>query len=486
MREGLGVDIVTMACRKSEQEVYNVNTTTLPESDTGVLDSTRQHTCATSEESETEMVPDTVLQVDTESFLVNRQSLAGLSPYFRAMFYGGGQESTRSHIEIKGVRLEQFRILMEYARSSTLPLDRDNVQGILEAADYLQLEQARLLCCKFLERELHLSNCLGMMAYAWQLGCLELYTAAREVAVTHLPALACEEDFMYLSKESIADLLSSDDLFLPREDFAFEVVLRWATFDLNREDDFVELAGLVRPECLSLSYISDLLTSVKGSDPRAKLLCKLDSHPPASWTQPRSIPRNRARETLYMLGGPHDQDQQALFHFRPHCGIWGSCAPFKQKNLTQYAVAAVGDNVVVTGGYFRDEVVWYSVDWVRVFQCTCGRWVDGPLLQKSRHSHCSVGLGYELFVLGGSMDEGPTADVERLAMGAESWENASPMVRAVERAAIVTMGSCIYVACGLDENGEVYGGIQRYQVETDQWDVASYSPLPRYGFTFTV
>ncbi|XP_048833241.1 kelch-like protein 23 [Brienomyrus brachyistius] len=446
------------------------------------LDPAHVRVCGPSSED----VLDTVLQVQTECFLVSRRRLAGMSRYFQAMFYGGGQESSRSHVEIKGVALEQFRVLMHFARTSELPLDRENVLGILEAADFLQLEQARLLCCKFLERELHLSNCLGMMAYAWQLGCLELYTAARNVALSHLPALACEEDFLYLSKESVASLLSSEDLFLPREDLAFEVILRWATFDPSREEDFLELAGLVRPECLSLPYINEMLTSVKGSDPRARLICKLDAHPPASWTVPRLSPRTRVRETLYILGGPHDHDEQSLFQFHPRCGMWQSCAPFRKKNLTQFSVAAVGENVVVTGGYFRDEVVWYSVDWVLLFRCSSGTWVEGPALQKSRHSHCSVGLGDEVFVLGGSMDEGLVPDVEKLMVGAGSWGSLSAMVRAVERAATVAMENCIYVACGLDENGEVYSGIQRYQLETDQWDVVSYSPLPRYDLLATV
>lgn len=79
------------------------------------------------------------------------------------------------------------------------------------------------------------------------------------------------------------------------------------------------------------------------------------------------------------------------------------------------------------------------------------------------------------------MDEGLAPDVERLVLGADCWDSVSPMIRAVERAAAVAMGSCIYVACGLDENGEVYSGIQRYKTEVDQWDVISYSPFPRYG-----
>lgn len=293
-------------------------------------------------ELEDDVVPDTVLYVETESFFVNRKKMADLSPYFRALFYGGGKESSKKHIGIKGVHEEQFRILMEFTETLKLPLNRQNVLGILETADFLQLEKARLLCCKFLERELHLSNCLGMMAYAWQLGCSQLYAAARDVALTHLPAIASDEDFLYLSKESVADLLASDDLYILREDVAFEVTLRWATFDPSREDDFMELIGLVRPESLTLPYLTELLTRLKGSDPRAKLICKLNDNIPASWNAGRSLPRSRSRESLFMIGGPHDVDAQPLYQFNPRSSRWQCCAPFQRKKLTQYSVAAVG------------------------------------------------------------------------------------------------------------------------------------------------
>uniref|UniRef100_A0A3B4T8H0 Kelch-like protein 23 n=1 Tax=Seriola dumerili TaxID=41447 RepID=A0A3B4T8H0_SERDU len=416
-------------------------------------------------------------RVEGESFYVSRQCLAHQSPYFRALFFGCGVESSKRKIEIKGLSLRHFRVLMDHSRTSRLALDRENVLGILETADFLQLERARLLCCKFLERELHLSNCLGMMAYAWQLGCTQLYIVARQVVLTHFSAVVAEEDFLSLSKDTIANLLASDDLTIHKDDLALEATLRWVSFDPKREEHFLELIELVRPESLSLPFITQLLTRMKSSDPRAKLICMLNEHFPASWSMGKSMRRTRARETLFVLGGPHDQEQQPLYQFHPLSGRWQSCAPLQRKNLTQYSVAAV-DNVVVTGGYFRD-VLWFSVDWVRVYECGNQRWVDAPALQKSRHSHCSIGLDSVLYVLGGSMDEGVVDDVERLVLGSkEGWEEVEPMVRAVERAATAALASCIYVACGLDENGEVYSGIQRYVVKEDQWDVVSYSPFP--------
>lgn len=294
-----------------------------------------------------ERILDATLQVEGEAFLVNRKHLALISPYFRALFFGCGIETTKKRVCLKGVNLQHFRDLMDYSRTGKLTLNRGNVLGILETADFLQMDQARLLCCKFLERELHISNCLGMMAYSSQLGCTQLYAAARQVVLAHFPAVMTDEDFLSLSKETMADLLSSDDLAIPKDDLALEAILRWVSFDPKREENLVELSELVRPELLSLSFITELLTRMKGSDPKARLICRLNEHFPTSWSMVRSVKMIRARETLYVLGGPHDQEQQLLYQFHPLSGRWQSCAPLQRKNLTEYSVAALGNTYIM-------------------------------------------------------------------------------------------------------------------------------------------
>ncbi|TNN54236.1 Kelch-like ECH-associated protein 1 [Liparis tanakae] len=202
-----------------------------------------------------------------------------------------------------------------------------------------------------------------MMAFAWQRGCIQLYAAARQVVLTHFSAIVAEEDFLSLSKETVADLLACDDLVIHKDDLAVEATLCRVSFDSKREEHFTELIQL---------------------------------------------------------------EKQSLYQFDPLSGRWQRCAPLQRKNLTQYSVAAVGDNMVVIGGYFRD-VLLFTVDWVRIYECGNQRWVDGPALHISRHGHCSIGLDSSLYVLGGSMDEGLVADVEeRLVLGSEEgWEEVS-------------------------------------------------------------
>lgn len=296
-------------------------------------------------ECASDLVPDVALQIEGETFYVNRKQLALQSPYFRALFFGTGIESTKRKVCIKGVDLQHFRVLMEYGSTLRLALNRENVQGILETADFLQLEQARLLCCKFLERELHITNCLGMMVYAWRLGLHQLYQAARQVALSHFPAILAEEDFLSLPKETVADLLASDDLAIANDDLALEAILRWVSLEPERGEHFLELAELVRSESLSVSFITQLLTRMKSSEPRAKLIRMLNDHFPASWAGGKPRRATRARESLFVLGGPHDQEQQSLYQFHPLTRRWQNCAALQRKNLTQYSVAAVGKSV---------------------------------------------------------------------------------------------------------------------------------------------
>ncbi|NXG41285.1 KLH23 protein, partial [Psilopogon haemacephalus] len=379
-----------------------------------------------------------------------------------------------------------FGALLRFTRTGQLPLSPHNAASLLEAADYLQLERARLLCEKFLQRQLHVCNCLGLLRYSQRLPLPRLGAAARGVALSHWQEVMEQEEFAELPKEMLLQLLASDELFAPREDLVFDSVVRWVMEDPPaREEHFLELLGAVRVAFLSLSFLDALVERSRrpgDADLFSRLLRKLDRSPPASWQQPAPA---RGYDILYVLGGQHHKEQQELFLFQPKTGTWQACAPLRRRNLTQYAVAAVGTFLFVTGGYFREEFVWYSVDWVLIYNCLEDSWLEGPAMKLSRHSHCAVGSGLYLYVLGGSTDQGPVPAVERLQLLQPHWESRSPMAQPVERGAAVSLGSSIYVVCGLDENGHVYGGVQRLNTETDSWEVISASPLPRYDLCST-
>ncbi|XP_020384431.1 kelch-like protein 23 [Rhincodon typus] len=442
-------------------------------------------------DKDTDYAADTVLEVGHRLFHVNRRLLASTSEYFRALFGGGTRESSENHIVLRGLDPEVFQLLLGFAARGQVNVERRNVEALLEAADFLLFDRVKLLCATFLQRELRVGNCAGALALAQRLACPSLAAAARGVALTHLAAfMDDEEEFLQLPKEALAELLASDHLYVAKEDQVFEAVMKWVSHHNSRESHFLELLALVRSPFLSLSFLDLMIKRSKCSlqaDPHHRLLRILNHSLPQNWTMAQSQTQiSRSYETMYVLGGKHEQEQQELFQFHPQTNTWQACSPLRRRKLTQYAVATVGNFIFVTGGYFRESVVWYCVDWVLVYNCCEDSWMEGPSMKQSRNWHCAVGVGMYLYVLGGSTDEAVIADVERLPLMATEWEKTAPMMRPVERAAVVSTGTNVYVLCGLDENGDVYSGVQRLNVDNDVWDVISFSPLPRYDLCATI
>ncbi|XP_040276373.1 kelch-like protein 29 isoform X2 [Bufo bufo] len=177
---------------------------------------------------------------------------------------------------------------------------------------------------------------------------------------------------------------------------------------------------------------------------------------------------------------------QASSAFTSHCVLEASfpsakLGPVEREPFStsgHVAVVLSRNLVIVTGGYFRGDFVWYSIDWVLIYDSSDNCWRDGPPMKISRNCHCAVGIGLHLYVIGGSTDEGVVADVESLNLAEMTWESRKPLIRPVERAAAVSVDCKLYVICGRDENGDVYSGIQMLNTKTDVWNVITYSPMP--------
>lgn len=62
-----------------------------------------------------------------------------------------------------------LELLVEYAYTGQVLITEDNVQVLLPASGLLQMEGVREACCRFLMKQLHPSNCLGIRSFAGKL-----------------------------------------------------------------------------------------------------------------------------------------------------------------------------------------------------------------------------------------------------------------------------------------------------------------------------
>lgn len=76
------------------------------------------------------------------------------------------KEHDLSEIEIHELDPVAIEILIDYSYTGQITITTDNVQVLLPASSLLQMPEVREACCRFLLRQLHPTNCLGIRSFA--------------------------------------------------------------------------------------------------------------------------------------------------------------------------------------------------------------------------------------------------------------------------------------------------------------------------------
>lgn len=76
------------------------------------------------------------------------------------------KEHSSNEVVLHEVDPAAIELLIEYAYTGQIIITPDNVQVLLPASSVLQMQNVREACCKFLLKQLHPTNCLGIRSFA--------------------------------------------------------------------------------------------------------------------------------------------------------------------------------------------------------------------------------------------------------------------------------------------------------------------------------
>lgn len=78
-------------------------------------------------------------------------------------------ERNKDIVELHDIEAQSLKQLIDFAYTGEIDITEENVQVLLPASSLLQIQSVREACCKFLLRQLHPSNCLGIRSFAGNL-----------------------------------------------------------------------------------------------------------------------------------------------------------------------------------------------------------------------------------------------------------------------------------------------------------------------------
>ncbi|XP_035672312.1 kelch repeat and BTB domain-containing protein 11-like [Branchiostoma floridae] len=112
------------------------------------------------------MEPDVTILVQGQPFRLSKEALVRRSEYFRGMFESGMKESSQDVIEVQRLSSATFSILAGFIASSSLAVDGNSLEDVIEGIAFLQMQDAVPACIDFLKTYLSFDNCLEVIAIA--------------------------------------------------------------------------------------------------------------------------------------------------------------------------------------------------------------------------------------------------------------------------------------------------------------------------------
>ncbi|XP_029342093.1 ring canal kelch homolog [Acyrthosiphon pisum] len=161
---------------------------------------------------------DIKLQTDDGKIIFGHKNiLVSASPYFNAMF-SNFNESNKDLVNIRKLDFHILQLLIDYIYTGEIIVTEKHVQGLLPAANLLQLEYVTSACADFLITQLDPSNCLGIQRFADVHNCVELLISSEAYIKKQFLEVVQFDEFLSLSSEEVIKLISCDDLFVPLEE----------------------------------------------------------------------------------------------------------------------------------------------------------------------------------------------------------------------------------------------------------------------------
>uniref|UniRef100_H3C549 Kelch-like family member 4 n=1 Tax=Tetraodon nigroviridis TaxID=99883 RepID=H3C549_TETNG len=419
---------------------------------------------------------DVLLIAGDHKIPAHRLVLSAVSDYFAAMFTSDVKEAKQEEIKMEGVDPEALRSLVHFAYTGVLELKEETIESLLAAACLLQLSQVIQVCCNFLMKQLHPSNCLGIRSFADAQGCVDLLNVAHNYTMGHFLEVIQNQEFLLLPTAEIVKLLSSDDINVPDEETIFQALMMWVRYDIqNRQQDLGLLLAFIRLPLLPPQLLADLENNKMFSNDLEcqKLLMEamkyhlLPERRPM-FQSPRTKPRKSTVGALYAVGGMDaTKGSTTIEKYDLRTNTWVQVGAMNGRRL-QFGVAVIDNKLYVVGG--RDGLKTSNM--VESYNPLNNVWSTMPPMSTHRHGLGIAVLEGPMYAVGGHDGWSYLNTVERWDPQARQWNYVASMSTPRSTMGVTALNGKLYAVGGRD-GSSCLRSVECFDPHTNKWSMCA-------------
>ena len=382
---------------------------------------------------------DVTLEVEGRQLATHRCVLAASSQFFYTMFSSGMKESNETLLKLHSVSFDSMSVILDYFYTREIVISDDNVLELLNTASFLLVTPVKKACIQILQRNFSTENCFSILQVAEQFGASDLAKRASNSIKENFFSAVNNEEFVSISKKSLIDFISSDEIQVEREEEVYQAVLKWVKYDEeNRVSDLPELLSHLRGKSLPQGFLKSEMSKEPLLAIFSSLLESSKKKMKTKWTK-----KKRRKRT-----GADDKPEAE-----------------RTRKSTELHNVMIGISCMY-GSY---KAFCYDLDKEETFALS-----DYP----SMHVDPELAvIGRSLYIIGAGstrlstlcLDEVKNEKKSRILSMHPEWETKAPCKVDRVGASLVQLNGLLYYIGGWLEDGSCCNTVECYNPEIDEW-----------------
>ena len=214
----------------------------------------------------TKLFTNVCVKAGNKGFHVHRLILSFYSGRFKAIFSEQSEENTNnllSIVELNDERVDATSLesLIDFIYSGKININQENVASLLATSDYLQIDDTKQYCFKYLESNISAKTCGKVLKIADMYQNVTLLSKSLIYICSNIRKITPPDEFKLISKRHLLEFVAKLNEEHIEQRFIYDVIIKWVEFTANRKEVFAELF-----QCLDLRKLplSDLENTVSN------------------------------------------------------------------------------------------------------------------------------------------------------------------------------------------------------------------------------
>ena len=399
---------------------------------------------------------DVCVDVEAENIPANRLILSCNSSYFEKIFKTQGHHETT--LKIEGVKGKCVKAIIDFFYSELIEINSKNVMDLLEASDYLQIDEIKHLCLQFLQSCISPHNSLALLKTVRLYDSTEFANQVFEFISAHFEDVTKSNDFQLLSSEEFLNIFSKLNRNYLKESDLYQALTNWIQSDVTtRQKEFANLfQQVVDFHKLDIDFFENVLLN--------EPLIKQDNicHQKVLNVFSSLLKEQRARQPLNVQARPLPPSP---FSKIPQNQLALTTANSLQSRSPNFEFRK--SKVIALGSTYKSN----SKKVRDVFHLHGSALADYPDLPAKTNWHSSLNFCNVIFYIGGAADTAPTNKVWKMDLKKQmlQWKQVAPMKQSRCKMGATLHLNGLAVAGGCTDFWAVLRSAEIYDADKNKW-----------------